>query len=521
MPPLKVEVFSDFQTLNSSFDTEIPKNHLSDALNMVRNKDGLWENRKGIVQFGGDVGSGEPIHSLHFWKTSSGSRFLTVGTDTDIYSYAESTAYNNGSYTNRQTITDTGQWEALVYNDIIVLCNGVDDIRSSTDNATFTQRVASATIPKPTFLDVGSDFTIFSGIVADKDKVLFSAAAPTAAPWVYDNVNGIVNVDIGNADTITGMLTLGKNIIVTKSRQTYSIALADFTRVALDWGGGCESNRAIIRTQKNSLFIAGRQGIYDIAKTQIGSNELFGNPESDEISSLYGLVTDYSDINGDFSFNENLAWWNAETSEGRLTFVRNLDYSENVWSYFKGVNADDWTIYEDSDGGYHYLFADAATDKVWELFKGRNDADAPIFSRIAGKRSDFGLPGYKKRVLYVDIYGYISGNAVWKAEIYKDDDRANPKTFTIDKDNFSSIAVAVGGLGSASAGNSPLGGPIGTAGDDLEVKPFYARIPIDEDYEKLQWALFNNQADARVVLRAVVVYYEQQPLDYYDNANIL
>jgi len=33
------------ETLNTGFPTEIPDNHWSDTLNMIRREDGLWENR--------------------------------------------------------------------------------------------------------------------------------------------------------------------------------------------------------------------------------------------------------------------------------------------------------------------------------------------------------------------------------------------------------------------------------------------------------------------------------------------
>lgn len=40
--------FSNFETLNTGFATEIPDNHFADTMNMVRRDDGMWENRKGI-----------------------------------------------------------------------------------------------------------------------------------------------------------------------------------------------------------------------------------------------------------------------------------------------------------------------------------------------------------------------------------------------------------------------------------------------------------------------------------------
>lgn len=514
----KTQVYAGMQTLNSDFPTEIPVNHFSDTLNMVRSDNGLWENRKGIVQFGEDVGSGAPVHSLHFWRTKAGNRYLTVGSGSNLYSYAEGAAYNDGAYTDRGGIGSDNPWDAISYRDILVLGNGIDNLRSSTDNATFTSRAPAANVVKAKFLEVGNDFVVFGGdetSSSTQDLIHFSSGAP-ANPWEYDSGND-VNVDIGNSQTITGIKSLGENILVTKERQTYAIALADLSRQTLDFGAGCESNRAILRTQTNSVFIAGRQGIYDIAKTQIGDNQLFGSPESQPIKELYDTVTNYGDINGVYTFDDNWALWNAETGLGRLTFLRDLDYSNTVWTYLAGVNAKDWTIYEDSNGEYHYLFADASTEKVWELFKGRNDNGAPILSRLAGKSDDMGMPGGRKYCDYIDFYGYISKNAEWKISIFKDDDQDSPiVTATIDRTHIREN-TNFAGLGTAALGTVPLGGKVAAATGDLEVFPFFFRLNVSQPFEKVQWVLQNNQADARVLFRAAVVYYSPEGRDFYDN----
>lgn len=508
---------SNFQTLNTGFPTEIKDNHFSDTVNMIRRRDGLWENRKGIKQFGEDVGSGLAVHSIRFWKTSAGSRYLTVGSDDDVYSYAEAADYNDGAYTARQDIGGSDKWDSIVYRDTLVIGNGTDDLRSSADNATFTQRAPAANIVQAKYLEVGNDFVSFAGVTGDPDKVLLSSGAP-ANPWEYNSSN-VANIDIGNADQITGIKSLGDILFVAKNRQSYSVALSDFSRSTLDWGGGCESNRAILRTQVNSLFVAGRQGIFDISKTQIGNNQLFGSPESELIDSLYGLATSYSDINGIYTFDNNYAIWNVPTELGRLTFVRQLDYSDPVWTYFTGVNAQDWTIYEDANGGYHYLFADAATDKVWELFKGRNDNGAPILSRLATKRTDLGKAGIYKRIHFVEVAGYITKNAEWSLKIYRDDELDPSLTVTIDKDNLTT-SESIDGLGVNPLGERPLGALVNQI-DDLEVFPFFARVDIEDDYEKIQIVLENNQKDSRVILRKIVAEYTEQPSSFLDDNNRL
>lgn len=514
----KIKSYLNFKTLNTEHPTLIASDEFSDTLNMIRNSSGLWENRKGIAQFGADVGSGNPIHSLRFWETSSGARYLTVGTGGAIYSYAEGAEYNDGTYTSRVTgLTGSLKWDSIVYRDTIVLGNGTDNLRSSTDNTTFTSR-SGVNIVAAKYLEVGNDFVSFSGVSSNKDQVLLSSGAPSN-PWEY-NASNYANIDIGNSSEIKGMVSLGDNLVVAKARQTYAVALSDFSRATLDFGGGCESNRAMVRTQINSIFLAGRQGIYSIAKTQIGNNQLFGTPESQPVKSLYDLITDYSSINSTYVFKDNWVLWSCDTSIGKITFLRDLDYTDSVWTYFYGVNANDWTVYQDGEGEYHYLFADSSVDKVWELFKGRNDNGAPILSRLTSKMDDFGQAGVKKLVNYIDIYGYISENATWTVQLFKDDNTTIPfKEATINSTNITQ-ELNDGGLGTESIGTTPLGSLITSGDGDLDVYPFHIRINVNTYLEKFQFSLYNNAVDNRVILRGASVQFDDQPRDLINNSLI-
>lgn len=512
MKPIR---FSDFQTFDANFPTEIPQNHLSDTMNMVRRNDGMWEKRKGIVQFGENVGSGEPIHSLFFWKTTGGDRYLTIGTDTDLYAYTEGSTYNDGTYASAKTLSSDNKWDAIVYRDILVLGNGVDVNQSSTDNSTFTDRGGANTV-KAQYLEVSNDYVSFSGIIAEPDAVYFSSGAPTS-PWEYNGSN-TKNLDIGNSDIITGTKALGQNFITAKTRQTYTVLLADLSSETLDFGGGTESNRSMVVTNRNNLYYASKQGIYSLAKTQIGTNQIFAASESDFVQPLYELTTDYGAINGVYTYEDNYGLWSCQTSVGNITFVRHLHYDKPVWSYFYGINSNDWTIYIDDEGENHYLFADSATDKIWEFGKGRSDNGAPILSVLSGKRDDFGSPGLGKYITYVDVYGYISENAEWTLDLLKDDDKTPFDSVVINSSNIREDLF--GGLGVEAIGTSPIGGLVQDV-DDIPVYPFYARVPIGRTVEKLQWALRNNQADVRTILRSITVFIDGEPVDYYPTEFII
>jgi hypothetical protein len=510
-------IYENIKSLDLSEPSIIPRDHLADSLNMVRRDDGLWENRKGIKQFGEDVGSGAGIHSLHFWKTGTGQRYLTVGTDTDLYSYAEGTDYNDGTFTNEKTLTSDKPWEAISYRDILVLCNGDDDIQTSTDNSTFTDR-SGANIFNFKICSQANDFCFYSDIPGDEDKGFFTSGAP-AQPWVTDS-NNTVNIDIGNSDNITACVSLGAQIIVSKEKRTYAIDLASLERTTIDWGGGAGGPRAMLQTQTNSVYSAGLQGIYTIARTQIGNNQLFGTPESELIQPLYNKIDDFRVINTVYTFDQNYAIFSCPINGERLALVKNLDYPDPVWTYFTGINSSDWVLYEDDDNGLHVLYADESTDKIWELFVGRDDNGAPILSKMAFKNDDFDFAGQNKYVSTIDITGYISADGVWIVEIFKDNDFDTPyKTEEIRFDTDAQLTQSFLGLGSQPLGGSPLGGIFG-ATDDLPVSFFKKRINVHDECERMQVVLTNSQKDVRVVFDKMTVYAALLPYDYYNNQNI-
>ena len=396
-----------------------------------------------------------------------------------------------------------------------MLCNGADDIRISADNATYTTEPETpGTVVRPRYFTQGNNFITFAGDLSDPDIVYLSGGAPDPI-YEYDSNNN-QNIDLGNSYNVTGVLSLGAQIIITKANQTYKTDLASLSTVPLDFSGGCKDHRGLVQTQQNEIYIPSSNGVYAVAKTQIGSNSYFGNPESEIIRRLWRGVLDTSKVPGWFLTDFNQAIWSSDTTFGRLTFVKMLDYTKPTWTYFTGINASQFTTYKDSDDKDHYLFADQALDKVWELGVGFSDTGAAINSTMAFKNDDFGSPGQLKHVAYVDVFGWISEFAEWNVEMYKNDESIPFITKTITKDNYLNNAGSFGGLGVGALGKTPLGGIAPEEG--IEVKAFGFRINVlENNIEKMQIVLYNTQADVRTVFKAIRVYYEPLPLDDFPN----
>lgn len=524
--PTKVLSISGMESLSTYHPSTIKDKHFANTQNMIRRRDGLFENRKGYKQFGQAVGSDLGVHSLRFWRTATGDRHLTIGTGTKLYSYAPGAEYNNGTYTLRGDILDISGADARedgrylfdsgVYSDELLLVNGHTKTITSTNNEDFVINVNNNNRVSR-FIEIANDIVSYSGIPNTESNLELSEGAP-ADPELIDP-NSVLTLDQNNGQFITGHRALGPSIIVYKDQSAYAVAVSDLSTEKLDYNGGTLANRSILQTELNEVLAAGRQGIFSIKKTQIGDNRLFGASESQLIDDLYKTTIDYSNINAVYDPTSNLAIWTANTTAGLKSFVKHMSF-DNSWTFFTGINSSHWTTYYDENDQPHLLFGDASTDRVFEMFKGRSDNGAPIEAVLTTKRYDFDQPGIQKQVQYIDVLGYMSANSEWTVEMYKDDNETVP---------FNTVTITMGGdeeiidnaeLGAAALGDQPLGGFLGDSGD-LEVYPIRKRIIVNESLENMQIRLTNNQKDVRVVFKSMLVYFSYGAQDDFPYEDIL
>lgn len=523
--PIKVYTFGQFDSLSTFHPTIIKDSNLSDSLNMIRRKDGLWENRKGYQQFGesfGELG----VNSLKFWRKSGGERYLTAISGGDIYSYAENVTYNDGAFTERGNIyTITGvnvpedqsdvKCDFGVYRDKLIITQNINVPVISSDNSTFTK--AGAGSIQARYIEVANDYVSYTGIT--NDRSLMSAADPIPLNPEIINVDNDVSVDIDNGEVITGHVAMGSNIIVYKDNSAYVYSIADPRLDQLDYSGGSQSNRGILRTELNEVLATGRQGIFSIKKTQIGSNQLFGAPESVLIDSLYKTINNFSEVNGHYDVTNNLALWTAPTQNGVFTFIKHMNFKDS-WTYFTGINSSHWTTYYDKDDKPHILFGDKSSGRVFEMFKGRTDNGSAIKSIMQSKIVDLDQPGTQKDILYMDLELYMSKNANWTLELFKNDEESVPfltKTISLTGEEQD---LGLNAIGEEPLGSLPLGGFVSND-DDLSVFPVFRRVMIQSQARNIQWRLTNNQKNARVIFKTARIYFSYGAEDIIDDANII
>lgn len=282
----------NFETLNLGHPSEIKPNEWADTQNMVRASDGLWENRKGITSFENAVGSSLPVHSLHFWKPSAGgSRYLTVGSGAALYSYAESTAYNNGSFTSRQTGFSSGEpFSFAQYADMLLCANGREYMHTTTNNTTFIERAtADSKIAKYVL------FANDTGYCADVHSIERAyLTGDTGAEAVFGNWAAVTDGEF--AITIDGT--------------AYDITGIDFTGVA-DMDAVAAKIQAAIRAATGST------------ETCVWStNKFIITSASSELTSEVSVTSTVSGGTGtDISGAGGSDWMDCDTGNGTATAI--------------------------------------------------------------------------------------------------------------------------------------------------------------------------------------------------------
>lgn len=486
------KTLTGFQTLNLGAPSEIPANHWSDSQNMVQATDGLWENRKGVKSFTNSVGSSKKIHSIHFWKPSAGtSRLLTVGSGTALYSYAEGTAYNNGTFTSRQTGFGDGlPFEFAQYKDYLLATNGTQSMYSTQNNTSWTQRTGGDTkIAK--YIQFANDIGYCADVSSARSVLYYGAAVP-ANPWDFANS---VDIESDNGQIITGLTNLGAIQLTGKNKSIYSVNVSTPAREQLDYGAGIVSHRSIVKAE-NNIYVASDEGIFTVAQRQGVTSSLAATPLSQNVSALWDMLTSKGNINGIYYPKTRSIYWAVTTASQNYVLVYNVQYKS--WSYLVGVNSLDWTLYEDSSGAEKLIYGDSAVDKIRELNSDdRDDDGSEIISFLLTGSLNFGTDGYKV-LNYLEISGYGSELMELDYELYFDEEDVASKSGTIDSDNFASTGIgsSSGALASGSLASGSLSGSV-IASSDLEVKFWIKRIPLERTFRTIRIKLSNGQAGVR------------------------
>jgi hypothetical protein len=420
--PIRIPQFQGGMNLHDN--TTIEDNQLSEAENISYGNDGLPHKRLGVKTFGAAIGT-DAVMSIYFYEESDGTRHLLATSGDKIYKYTEGTAYNNGTWSCiRDGLVSGRRFGFETYKDVAYFCNATDSYMSWSGSGSASAHTQSNTV-KGRYIKVANDVGYITGAEGAPSTVYYTDGTPTN----LQTFSNSVIVDEDNGQVNTGIQTLGPYVICGKERSMYRIDIATPAIEQVDYGGGVNAGRTMIKAENNMYFLSD-EGTYTLAQRQGVAGSFRAKSRSDDIHDRLKNLENKTERAGIYFPKKRRLYFSINDGgdnnnkilvyDLRLSGVTNRD----VWTEYTGINANDFTIYRESDGTEHLLYADSYTGQVYEMEcdDTYTDNGSSYEAALSTKSFDYGFPDYYKETRFATIEGYISEPTELVIEAYGDDD---------------------------------------------------------------------------------------------------
>lgn len=498
--------------------TIIEDNQLAVAKNVRYDNRGILSTRKGIANFGNDIAGATGIHSIYYTRFNDGTRILLCAEGTTVYRYNEGTSTWDVL---DATMDDGTPIHFITYKDNVYWGNGVDQMRKY-DGAAVTTHALAGLLPN--YMVVQNDVIYTCGIATDPSTVFYTDANPVSV-----EADGFKNDEPVNQDEgyITGIHAFGPIVVVGKSKGVYTLNVfgAAVQIEPIDFEGNVESHRSMVAIE-NDLFIMSRQGVYSLAQRQGTTGSYRAYPFTRSIQEITDRVADKSSVCGIYFPDENNLYMGANIDSGTKNDTT-LVYSNLVsrpqerrfaWTQYENINANDFTIYTDSDGDKHLLVANAFGGQVIEMETGWNDNGIAIAGSIKTKTFDFGSPEAWKTFPAVDAAGLISSQESVQV--------STEVGGAVTSRTFTGAQYAVGDeadpfpLGEDDIGEDPIGsGPISQEG--IAFYPYVVRKPEYRSGETISVQFDTTSLNSGFKLSKIRIPVESHDVDVFKINNIM
>lgn len=472
MPSKPILVTNFLGGLNTSEPTTIEDNQLQVARNVYYNNQKILESANGFEGFGVAIDGVDNIHSIYFTKLIDGSRILLAGAGEDLYRYNEETSEWDSI---QDGLTPNLKMSFTTFKNVIYITNGVDDYMSydGTDVTTHETDAENGVALKGKYLIVANDVGFLAGVTAgagDAQTIFYTNPNPDNLLTFPNNIP--INEDDGRE--VTALAALGPTVFVGKEDSgiyTLDVTGELPTVRREDYSGGVVSHRAWVNVE-NDLYLLSNNGVYTLAQRRGTTGSYRAFPISRFIYDLIARVENKSSAVGYYYSEKNNYYLAVDTENaGRNRGLLVWSVLTNSWTEYKGVNINDFTLYEDEFGVKRLLGANAFGGQVVELERGYTHNNENLESVIKTKQFDFGTPETHKNFTMVEIIGAMSRQTELEVCIEVDGE----KVFrTVDGSDFVIDGGAAGPLGEGELGEGELGG--GVAGEALPINNFNIRI---------------------------------------------
>jgi hypothetical protein len=399
-------------------------NQLLVAKNMYYNKDRQLITRMGYKEYLPKI-STNPITSYFFHQRDDwqGKFVLAVCGDV-MYSY------NEGLNARTSIKTWIAEFETnplfnwartrrdfAVYNNIVYMCNGVDNY-ASRNGTTYTEYSGQ---PKCRYIQYLWDRIYWAWEDANPITLYYTWAVPTNANTLNANF-----VKVGGDETwaINWLSEIWNLIIATKDAKIYVVNPVSWTATPIDAQGGWFCNRSL-KNVWNALVFFNEKGI-DTLKQRQGvtwSTWLETSSISEDVITIFNKVQ-RKNYNFQCSMYNRIDWKyyvcidsNNDTVPDTMLVFSSVTWS---WTSYDMPSMFDMWIYIDNNQNTHYLFA--WTD--WQMYEFEAwgvDYWNSISYEAQTKKRDAGEPWRLKTYSYIDIIWYKSAWTAIDVWVYSED----------------------------------------------------------------------------------------------------
>lgn len=502
--------------LNTSEPTTIADNQLQVATNVFYNNQKILESANGFEAFGNVINDVDYIHSIYFAKFTTGARILLAGAGTNLYRYNEETS-NWDSI--QDGLTANLRMSFVTFKNVIYITNGVDDYMSydGTTLNTHSTNAETGFALKGKYLIVANDVGFLAGVTTgagDAQTVFCTDPNPDDLLTFPNNIP--INEDDGR--DVTALAALGPTVFVGK--EDTGIYTLDVTGELPtvrreDYSGGVVSHRAWVNVE-NDLYLLSNNGVYTLAQRRGTTGSYRAFPISRFIYDLISRVENKASAVGFYYSIKNNYYLAVDTENaGRNRGLLVWSVLTNSWTEYKGVNVNDFTIYEDENGVKKLLGANAFGGQVIQLESGYTHNNSNLVSISKTKRFDFGTPETLKNFTMVEIIGAMSRQTVLQVEIDVDGQKVYR---TIDGSDFVVDAGAAGPLGEGELGEGELGG--GVSAEVLPINNFNIRIYPYKTGRTIAVQLKSEGRYFRFQWQKLSLQVEGEPIDVIEPSNI-
>lgn len=447
------------------------------------------------------------VHTLRSHTTTTGTKYLLAGCGANIFQYDADNLLWEAIKTG---LTSGTKFDSVIFRNIIYITNGTDTYFDY--NGTTTADYAGA--PRGKYIIVANDVGYISGVSTATSTVYYSGSNPA-------NLQAFANTEVINEDdgqVVTGLNSIGPLVVVGKTNSTFilNVATTPVTIENVDYDGGISAHRSIVRVE-NDVYFMTQDGVFSLSQRQGTTGSLRALPLSRKIQGVMDKVVNKDISAGIYWPKSNNLYLAVDTENTGLsnTILVLSKNADGAWTYYTGINANQFAIYTDATEVERLLVANCYGGQVIEMETTYADQGSPI-STVLKTKSYINLSNILT-FARVDYAGFHSEGSSAKAaatitNVVKTTSAKyityTPATDSSDPDSLSSS------LGSSSLGSTPLGGASGLGGGEVTPYAYVRYAPLYLTGKSISVTFTTNQADKFFALNKMAIRSIGQPYNF-------